>query len=75
MANVFDIARGTLLMYVIDITQETVTAFWLWLIGFIYIHIYLFIYLSTNSLFKHDTTTSDIVNDEMERMWKTVVMA
>jgi len=47
MANVFDIARGTLLMYVIDITQETVTAFWLWLIGFIYIHIYLFIYLST----------------------------
>jgi len=66
-----DIARGIQLMYVINITQETVTELWLWLIGFIYIHIYLFI----NSLFKHDRTTSDIVNDEMERMWKTVVMA
>jgi hypothetical protein len=42
-----DIARGIQLIYVIDITQETVTEFWLLLIGFIYIHIYLFIYLLT----------------------------
>lgn len=45
------------------------------MIDWIYLHTYLLIYLLINSLLKHDTTTSDIVNDEMERMWKTVVKA